>query len=89
MLDTLVEQEYYCFLDGYSEYNQIAIYLKNKKKTTFTCPCGTFAFKMMPFGLTNALGTFQRYMMSIFSDMMEDGMEIFMDDFAVFGSTFD
>ena len=25
MLDRLARHEYYCFLDGYSEYNQIAI----------------------------------------------------------------
>lgn len=32
ILDTLVEQEYYYFLNGYSEYNQIAIYPKDKEK---------------------------------------------------------
>ena len=43
----------------------------------------------MPFGLCNAPATFQRCMMSIFSDMAEDFMEIFMDDFSVFGTSFD
>ena len=33
--------------------------------------------------------TFQRYMMSIFSDLLEDAMEIFMDDFSVYGSSFE
>ena len=28
-------------------------------------------------------------MMSLFSDMVEDFMEIFMDDFSIFGSSFD
>ena len=35
MLDRLVGHEYYCFLDGYSGYNQIAIALKDQGKTTF------------------------------------------------------
>ena len=89
MLDQLVRYSYYCFLDGYSGYNQIAIAPKDQEKTTFTCPYGTFAFRRMPFGLCNAPATFQCCMMAIFSDMVEDIIEIFMDDFSVFGTSFD
>ena len=53
-----------------------------------TCPFGTFAYQRMPFGLCNAPATFQRCMISIFSDMVERFLEIFMDDFSVFGSSF-
>ena len=80
---------YYCFLDGFSGYNQIHIAPEDQAKTTFTCPFGTFTFKRMPFGLCNAPATFQRCMLAIFSDMIEDILEIFMDDFSVFGGTFD
>jgi len=89
MLDRLVGHEYYCFLDGYSGYNQIAIALEDEEKTTFTCLYGNFAFKIMPFGLCNAPATFQRCMMAIFSDMVEQIIEVFMDDFSVFGTSFD
>nr|GFB67144.1 reverse transcriptase domain-containing protein [Tanacetum cinerariifolium] len=54
----------------------------------FTCPYGTFAYKRMPFGLCNSPGTFQRCMMAIFHDMIEQTMEVFMDDFSVFGNSF-
>ena len=43
----------------------------------------------MSFGLCNAPGTFQRCMMSIFSDLVEEVMEIFMDDFTLHGSSFE
>ncbi|GJR62154.1 reverse transcriptase domain-containing protein [Tanacetum coccineum] len=43
----------------------------------------------MPFGLCNAPGTFQWCMMAIFHDMIENTMEVFMDDFLVFGDSFD
>ena len=43
----------------------------------------------MPFGLCNAPATFQRCMMSIFSNLAEEVMEIFMDDFTVYGSSFE
>ena len=89
MLDRLAENEYFCFLDGYSRYNQITIALEDQEKTTFTCPYGTFTFWRMPFRLCNAPRTFQRCMMEIFSDMVEKSIEVFMDDFSVIGSTFD
>ncbi|XP_060216627.1 uncharacterized protein LOC132644089 [Lycium barbarum] len=89
MLDRLAGRSYYCFLDGYSGYNQINISLEDQEKTTFTCPYGTFAFSRMPFGLCNAPATFQRCMMSIFSDMVEDFLEVFMDDFSVVGDSFE
>ena len=89
MLDRLAGHEYYCFLDGYPGYNQISIAPEDQEKTTFTCPYGTFAFRRMLFGLCNALGTFQRCMMAIFSDMVEKTIEIFMDDFSVMGNPFD
>ncbi|KAJ9550254.1 hypothetical protein OSB04_014299 [Centaurea solstitialis] len=89
MLDRLAGKEFYCFLDGYSGYNQIAIAPDDQEKTTFTCPYGTFAFRRMPFGLCNAPATFQRCMMSIFSDMLEQSMEVFMDDFSVYGTSYE
>ena len=89
MLDRLAGHPHFCFLDGYSGYNQIAIAPEDQEKTTFTCPFGTFAFRRIPFGLCSAPGTFQRCMMSIFSDLAEEVMEIFMDDFTVYGSSFE
>nr|GEZ47170.1 reverse transcriptase domain-containing protein [Tanacetum cinerariifolium] len=37
----------------------------------------------------NAPGTFQRCMLAIFHDMVEKTMEVFMDDFSVFGNSFE
>ena len=43
MLDRLAGHHHFCFLDGYSGYNQIVIAPEDQEKTTFTCPYGTFA----------------------------------------------
>ena len=67
ILDPLAGHEYYCFLDGYSGYNQITISKEDQEKTTFMCAYGTLSFRRMPFGLCNALGMFQRCMIAIFS----------------------
>ena len=88
MLDRLAGDSHYYFLNGYSRYNQIAIVPEDQEKTTFTCPYVTFTFRRMPFRLCNAPATFQRCMMSIFSDLVEEIMEIFMDVFSVFRSSF-
>ena len=81
ILDKLSGQGFYCFLNGYSRYNQLAIHLDDQAKTTFTCPFGTYAFQRMSFGLCNAP--------VIFSDFIGESMEVFMDDFSVFGPSFD
>nr|GEU74628.1 reverse transcriptase domain-containing protein [Tanacetum cinerariifolium] len=75
MLERLVGNEYYYFLDGFSRYFQIPIDPQDQEKTTFTYPYGTFAYRRMPLDLCNALGTFQRCMMAIFHYMIEETME--------------
>ncbi|RDX71946.1 Retrovirus-related Pol polyprotein from transposon 17.6, partial [Mucuna pruriens] len=89
MLEKLAGKSHYCFLDGFSGYMQIHIAPEDQHKTTFTCPFGTFAYTRMPFGLCNAPSTFQHCMMSIFSDLLQDCMEVFMDDFTVYVKSFE
>ncbi|XP_058223003.1 uncharacterized protein LOC131332724 [Rhododendron vialii] len=65
---------FYCFLDGYSGYNQIAVSLD---------------FKKILLSLASMGRTFSRCMLGIFSDMVERIVEVFMDDFSVFGDSFE
>ncbi|GJV06886.1 reverse transcriptase domain-containing protein [Tanacetum coccineum] len=69
---------------------RIPIDPKRSRKRQVTWPYGTLpiVYRRMPFGLCNAPGTFQRCMMAIFHDMIEKTMEVFMDDFSVFGDSF-
>jgi hypothetical protein len=77
VLERVAGRAFYCFLDGYSRYNQIEISLEDQEKTTFTCPFGTYAYRRMPFGLCNAPTTFQIF------------LEVFMDDFLVYGDSYE
>ncbi|GKE84497.1 putative reverse transcriptase domain-containing protein, partial [Tanacetum coccineum] len=88
MLERLAGHEYYCFLDGFSGYFQIPITPEDQEKTTFTCPYKTFAYKRMSFKLCNAPANFQRCMTVIFHELIKDSMEVFMDDFSVFGISY-
>jgi hypothetical protein len=89
MLEMLANHSFFCYLDGYSGYHQIPIHPDDQSKTTFTCPYGTFAYRRMSFGLCNAPGSCQRSMTAIFSDLIEKVMEVFMDDFSIYGKTFE
>ena len=89
LLERVSGHPFYCFLDGYSGYFQIEIAPEDQEKTTFTCPFGTYAYRRMPFGLCNAPATFQRCMLSMFSDMVVCIMEVYMDDITVYGGDFE
>ena len=89
LLERISGHPFYCFLDSYSGYFQIEIAAEDQEKTTFTFPFGTYAYKRMSFGLCNAPATFQRYMLSIFSDLVECIMEVYMDDVTVYGGSFE
>jgi hypothetical protein len=89
MLERLTNHSFFCFLDRYLGYHQIPIHPDDQSKITFTCPYRTYAYRRMSIGLCNAPASFQRCMMSIFSDMIKEIMEIFTDDFSVYGKTFD
>jgi hypothetical protein len=49
-------------INGFSSYNHISVMPKDRGKTTFTTPWGTFMYVKMPFGLMNAGETIQRAM---------------------------
>jgi Reverse transcriptase (RNA-dependent DNA polymerase) len=89
MLERLAKHSFFYYLNGYTAFFQISIHPYDQDKITFTCPYGTFAYHRMLFGLCNAPATFQRAMMEIFLDLIENVMEVFMDNFSMYRTTFD
>ena len=89
LLERVSRHPFYYFLVGYSGYFQIEITPEDQEKTTFSCPFGTYAYRRMPFCLCNAPATFQRCMLSMFSDMVERIMEVYMDDITIYGGDFE
>jgi len=88
VLDTLSGKKYLFFLDEYSGYNKIQIAQKDQEKTNFTCHHGTYAYIFLPFILCNDPTTFQKVVLAIFVDIIHDCMEVYMDDFIVYGNDF-
>jgi hypothetical protein len=86
VLDTVAGHEMYSFLDGFSGYNQIRMAEEDQEKTAFVTEWGVFVAVVMMFGLKTAPATFQRIIMEIFEEYIPGFMQVFLDDFAVFGT---
>jgi hypothetical protein len=74
-------------IDGFSGYNQIFVLLKDREKTTFTTPWGTFIYAKMPFGLMITGETFQHAMELAFIGERYKFVVIYMDGIIVFSKT--
>jgi hypothetical protein len=85
MLERFANHAYFCFLDGYSGFMQIPIHPDDQHKKMFTCHYGMFAYTRMPLGLSNAPTSFQHCMMAVFSEFIKEIVEVFMDDFSIYG----
>ena len=73
----------FSFMDGFNEYNQIQMALKDVEKIAFRTSVGNFYYIVMPFGLKNVGSTYQRTITAIFHNMMHRELEDYMDDIVV------
>lgn len=48
-----------------------------------------FSCRVLPFGMYNAPTTFQMENLSISSNLINEGLELYMDDFNPYGNDFD
>ena len=85
VLDTVAGHECYSFLNGFSGYNQIRMHPEDQEKIAFVVEWGVFIAEVMMFGLKTAPATFQRIITEIFHDYTPAFMQVFLDDFAMYG----
>ena len=71
------------FLDAYSRYNQIPMAASHMNKTAFITDDANYFYRVMPFGLKNAGATYQRLMDKVFSHLMGQCVEVYVDDMVV------
>ena len=58
-------------------------------KTTFHTRYGLYKWTLLPMGLTNAPATFMRAVNNIFTDLLDQGIIVFLDDVLVYSHTRD
>ena len=68
-------------------YHQIPMHVPDRVKTSFTCRYGTYQFTVMPFGLSTAPATFQRMMNTIFFELLDRGVIVYLDDVLIYTKT--
>jgi hypothetical protein len=73
-------------MDGYSGYNQVKMAEINKEKNIFISKWGAYAYNVMSFGLCNVPATFQKVITKAFRKYFNDFMQVFLDDFSVYGN---
>lgn len=83
MIDNTFGFERLSFMASFSIYNQIRIYSKDKKHTSFRTSFRVYCYTVMPFGLKNAGATYQRAMMKNFQDMQHKTVECYVDELAI------
>ena len=71
-------------LDIQQAYHRIRMAMGHEFKTTFKTRYGLFEYLVMPFGLTNAPIQFQAHMQTIFSDLLDISVVIYLDDILIF-----
>lgn len=79
-LDMLHGARYFSSLDLTAGYHQIPIKESDKHKTAFVCEYGLFEHNRLPFGMVNSSATFERAMDTIFNDLREDAIFVYVDD---------
>lgn len=83
MVDSTTGHELISFMDAYSGYNQIPMYLVDEDNTSFVTDMGLYCYKMMPFGLKNSGATYQRLVKKMLADLIGKTIEVYVDDMLV------
>lgn len=75
----------YSFIDGFPRYHQIKITLKDRSKTTFATNWGYFQYTFMQSRLKNTSVVFSRIVVAAFKEYNPKFLEVYRDDWTVFG----
>jgi len=83
LVDDAAGNKVLSFLDAYFGYNQIPMAAFDMNKTAFITDDANYFYRVMPFGLKNAGATYQRLMDKVFSHLMGQCVEVYVDDMVV------
>jgi len=80
LVDGATRNKVLSFLDAYSGYNQIPMAISDMHKTAFITNDANYFYRVMSFGLKNAGATYQRLMDKVFSHLVGQCVEVYVED---------
>jgi len=84
LLDSPSRAKIYSKIDLQHTYHLVQIAPGDEWKTAFRMRYGSYKWLVMPFGLTNAPATFQRFVNTIFADMLDVCVVIYLNDILIY-----
>ena len=85
VLETVGGQEMYLFTDEFSGYHQVRIAKADRHKMTFMTEWSCYQYTVMLFELKNSPAIFSRIVVSAFKYFIHKFLEVYFDDWTVFG----
>jgi len=84
LLDSPSHAKIYSKIDLRHVYHLVRIAPGNEWKTAFRTRYGSYEWLVMPFGLTNAPAAFQRFVNSVFADMLDVCVVVYLNDILIY-----
>jgi len=84
LLDSPSCAKIYSKIDLRHAYHLVRIALGDEWKTAFHTRYGSYEWLVMPFGLTNTPAAFQRFVNTVFADMLDVCVVVYLDDILIY-----
>ena len=84
LLDSPSQAKVYTKIDLRHAYHLVRIVKGDEWKTAFQTCYSSYEWQVMPFSLTNAPAAFQRFVNSVFADMLDVCVVVYLDDILIY-----
>jgi len=84
LLDSPSRAKIYSKIDLQHAYHLVQIAPGDEWKTAFRTRYGSYEWLVMPFGLTNAPAAFQRFVNTVFADMLDVCIVVYLNDILIY-----
>ena len=84
LLDAPSRAKIYTKLDLRHAYHLVCIAAGDEWKTSFHMCYGSYEWLIMPFGLSNAPAAFQQFVNTIFADLLDVCVVVYLDDILIY-----
>ena len=86
LLDALSHAKVYTKIDLWHAYHLVCIADRDEWKTSFWMRYSSYKWLVMPFGLTNAPAVFQCFINTVFADLLDVCIIVYLDDILIYST---